>query len=160
MPQTSRGTQSHLDSWLYGLVKVTNDLGNARSVLRAVQEETIRKLLGAEPLSFPTQADPADILQAYDRSLGDRGILDADDAAYHRREGGLDVTVGASCPYRGTCIWLHDEGEPLPCFRAIAMAEFLRLTTGRTAEARLTRFGVPCDLIFRALPLEVDDDGN
>lgn len=160
MAANPEGAPSDLDYWLYGVVKVAQGLGNVRGILRAVQEETIRKLVEAEHLSFPREADPSEILRVYNRHLDDRGILDADDIAYHREGGRLTVTVGASCPYRGTCDWLHEEEEPVPCFRAIAMGEALRLVAARSFEGTLTRFGVPCHLTFRPVTLEETDHGN
>lgn len=160
MTQTLRGVQSHLDYWLYGLVKTAAGLGNARGFLRAVQEETIRKLVKAEHLSFPWDEDPIEVLRVYNRHLDDRGILDADDVAYHEKSGRLTVTIGESCPYRGTCNWLHAEGEPVVCFRAIAMGEILRLAAQRGFEGELTKFGVPCHLTFRHVTLEDTQHGD
>ena len=160
MTENPRGVQRHLDYWLYGIVKVANGLGNTRSFLRAVQEETIQKLLERNRLAFPTDGDPIELLRAYTGRLDERGILDADDVAFHRTGEHLSATIGDSCPYRSTCNWLHEDGEPLPCFRAIAMGEVLRLATGRANELRLTRFGVPCHVTFKPLSWEASDDGD
>lgn len=160
MPQTTEGLRSHLDYWLYGLVRVTADLGNTRPLLRALQEATIRKLLGTQVLDLTDDLDAAEILRRYNRHLDHRGILDADDLAYHRRDGALEVTVGSTCPYRATCDWLHADGIPLPCFRAIAMGELLRLVTRRAHEARLARFSVPCHLTITRGSLEEVRDGD
>jgi hypothetical protein len=160
MPQTSKGLQSHLDYWLYGIVKSTADLGNTRSFLRSVQEETIRKFLAVEHLSFTPDMDPVQLLRRYNEHLDARGILDADDIAYHRKGNGLTTTVGESCPNRTTCNWLHDDGVPPPCFRGIAMGELLRLVTGHTFDGKLSRFGVPCHLTFKRLRIQEAIDGN
>ncbi len=152
--------QGHLDYWLYGVVKAAGALGNARGFLRAVQEETIRKLLEEERLDIPDGADPVDALRTYNRHLDDRGILDADDVAYHRAGRSLTVTIGASCPYRSTCAWLREEKEAVPCFRAIAMGEFLRLAARQSYDGRLTRFDVPCHLTFTHATLEASDRGD
>lgn len=160
MPSNARGVQSHLDYWLYGLVKVSTGLGNTRGLLRAVQEESIRKLLEVDDFAFPKDADPAEVLRIYNRHLDDRGIVDADDVAYHRTGGNLAVTIGESCPYRGTCNWLDEEKVLLPCFRAIAMGEVLRLAARRNFEGRLTQFGVPCHLTFKPVVLEEAHDGD
>lgn len=152
--------QSHLDYWLYGLVKVTTDLGNTRVFLRALQEEMFQKLLETRALEVSKEMDPVDILRRYNRQLDDRGILDADDVAYHRKGSQLNVTVGETCPYRVTCDWLHSDGIPLPCFRAIAMGELLRIVTQHAYPGRLSRFGVPCQLTFTRGALEEVDDGE
>ncbi len=152
--------QSHLDYWLYGLVKVTAELGNTRSFLRAVQEETIQKFLDTQDLEISEDMDTVEILRRYNRRLDDRGILDADDVAYHRKDGTLQVTVGATCPYRTTCDWLHEDGIALPCFRAIAMGELLRLVTRHPHDTKLSRFGVPCHITFTRGALEEVHDGD
>ncbi len=160
MPQTPEGLRSHLDYWLYGMVKVTASLGNTRSFLRALQEETIEKLVETQPLAVTKEMEPIEILRRYNRHLDDRGILDADDVACHKKGAALTATIGDSCPYRTTCNWLHQDGIPLPCFRAIAMGELLRLVTHHTFDAMLTRFGVPCHLTFMHIPIEEASDGD
>ncbi len=152
--------QSHLDYWLYGLVKVTAGLGSTRSFLRAVQEETIEKFLQTQDLEISEDMDTVEILRRYNRRLDDRGILDADDVAYHRKDGALQVTVGRTCPYRTTCDWLHEDGIPIPCFRAVAMGELLRLVTHHPYDTKLSRFGVPCHIRFTRGALEEVHDGD
>ncbi len=139
---------------------MTESLGNSRSFLRALQESTIEKLLETEPLEVTRDTNPVEILRRYNRQLDERGILDADDVAYHRRGAGLAVTIGHTCPYRTTCNWLTEDGIPPPCFRAIAMGELLRLVTRHAFDAKLSRFGVPCHLTFKRGPLEEVDDGD
>lgn len=160
MPASSRGVQSHLEYWLYGIVKVSAELGNARGFLRAVQEETIRKLVEDEDLTFPEGADPLEVLKTYNRRLDARGILDADDIAYHRKGRDLTITIGASCPYRSACNWLHEEKVPLPCFRAIAMGELLRLAAHESYDGRLTRFDLPCHITLNRGSLEASGHGD
>lgn len=160
MPAVPRGVQSHLEYWLYGIVKVSSELGNARAFLREVQEETIRKLVEDEDLSFPEGGDPLEVLQVYNRRLDERGILDADDIAYHGKGPHLTLTIGASCPYRGACNWLHEEHVPLPCFRANAMSELLRLAGRQSYDGTLTRFGVPCHLTLKRAALEASGHGD
>ncbi len=160
MPQTTEGLQSHLDYWPYGMVKVAGELGNTRSFLRSLQEATIVKLLDTQPLEVTRDMSPIEILQRYNRDLDDRGILDDDDVAYHKTGTAFTTTVGQTCPYRTTCDWLYEDGIPLPCFRAVAMGELLRLVAHHAFDARLTRFGVPCHLTFKRVAIEEDDDGD
>ncbi len=121
MPETAVGEKSHLDYWLYGIVKTGESLGNVRLFLRAAQEVSIRKFLETERTAFRGPADPLDVLRAYNARLDARGVLDARDIQYRRTREGLELSVGKTCPYRTTCTWIHEDGGVIPCFRAIAM---------------------------------------
>ncbi len=139
---------------------MTETLGNTRSFVRALQESTIEKLLDTQGLDVTQDMDAAEILRRYNQQLDERGILDADDLAYHRKGAAMTVTVGRTCPYRTTCDWLKEDGIRPPCFRAIAMGELLRLVSHHAFDAKLTRFGVPCQLTLKRGPLEEVDDGD
>lgn len=160
MPPNAKGLQSFLDYWLYGVVRTSENLGNARMFLRSVQEESIRKLLDTEELSFGKSRDPLHILRAYDQHLDRLGILDGNDAEYRGEGDGVHLAMGPSCPYRTACNWIHAEGTPLHCFRTDALGEVLRILTHRTYDGVLDDFGVPCQITFKPLHLEVDSDGN
>jgi len=157
---TLERTKTHLDYWLYGIVKTASQLGNAGLFLRAVQEASIRKFLQEEHLAFRDVKEPIRILETYNEGLGQRGFLDADDIRYREAPEGLQVSIGESCPYRGTCNWISDEGGTVACFRAIAMGEVLRLVTQRSCEGALRSFGVPCQLTFKNHKLEAAKDGD
>lgn len=154
------GMKMHLDYWLYGIVKTTSQLGNAGLFLRAAQEASIRKFLQEEHLAFRDAKKPIRILETYNQGLGQRGFLNADDIWYREAPEGLQVSIGESCPYRGTCNWINDEGGTVACFRAIAMGEVLRLVTQRSYEGALRSFGVPCQLTFKNHKLEAAKDGD
>ena len=155
-----QGMRTFLDYWLYGVVKTAAELGNAKVFLRSVQEDSIRKLLQNEHLAFGDARDPCEILQRYDRHLDSMGIIDHDDVRYAADGAGLRVTVGASCPYRSFCNWIHDEGATPPCFRAVALSEVLRIVGKRHYDGRLTRFDVPCRLTLKPMEMEAVDDGS
>lgn len=159
MPTNPEGVKSHLDFWLYGIAKTAGELGNVRLFLRAAQEHSIRKLFEGERGSFEGLTDPLEILRTYNARLDAWGVLDAGDIEYASDGPGLRVSVGDRCPYRSTCNWIHEEGETVPCFRAIAMAEVLRIVGHRTCESSLVRFDVPCQLRFKHLTVEVSADG-
>ncbi|HYM40852.1 MAG TPA: hypothetical protein VEY12_12060 [Thermoplasmata archaeon] len=160
MPGTPDGTKSHLDYWLYGIVKTAGQLGNVRLFLRAAQEVSIRKLLESEGGAFPGFTDPLEILRTYNALLDARGVLDAGDIRYRPVDDDLEVSIGKTCPPRGTCSWMHDEGGRIPCFRAIAMGEVLRIVGHRTCDSSLVRFDIPCRLRFSHLGVEASEDGD
>ncbi len=160
IPDKTHSVERHLDYWLYGVVKVAGDLGNVRGFLRAVQEVTIARLLEKDGVRVAQGLDPVEALRLYNRHLDDQGFLDADDIAYHRKGGRLTVSVGESCPYRNTCNWLREDLRPIPCFRAIAMGEFLRLGTGSGLDGNLTKFGIPCHITFSKPRLQEAEHGD
>jgi hypothetical protein len=152
--------QTFLEYWLYGVVKTAGDLGNARVFLRSVQEDSIRKLLENEQLAFGTAQEPIEILRIYDGHLDSMGILDRADVRYEPDGVDLRVTVGASCPYRSICNWIHEEGTTPPCFRAVALSEVLRIVGKHHYSGRLERFDVPCQLTFKPNAMEATDNGR
>jgi hypothetical protein len=152
--------QIFLDSWLYGVVKTTGELGNDRVFLRAVQEASIRQLLDRAGVTFDEVQAPLDILRAYDRHLDSLGIIDSTDVEYRAEDGRLCLAVGGSCPYRSACNWIHEEGTTPPCFLAVALSEVLRLAARRQYDGKLVRFGVPCQLTFNPMRTEASDDGS
>lgn len=160
MTADPEGAKTHLDYWLYGIVKTASQLGNVRLFLRAVQEESIRKFLKDNPIPFQEETDPVQILRAYNERLDRQGVLDAGSLQYEPDRDGFLVSVGSTCPYRSTCTWIHDERGTLACFRAIAMGEVLRIVAHRTYEGALDRFGDPCRLSFKLTHMEVSDDGD
>ncbi len=160
MSADSRGAQSHLEYWLDGLLKVSSELGNACDFLPAVHEETIRNLVEGDDLSFPTEAGPLEVLRVYNRGLDERGILNADDIGYRQKGPDLTPTLGASCPHRNACNWLHEEKVPLPSSRAIALGELLRLAAHAPHDGTLTRFCVPCHLTLKHAALEASRHGD
>lgn len=151
---------SHLDYWLYGITKTASELGNARLFLRAAQEESIRKALEHEPLEVRDPKDPVQVLAAYNERLEKMEVLDASEISYRSGPHGVDVRVGAGCPYRCTCDSLEREGMAPPCFRASAMGSVLRRITHKSYEGTLRHFGIPCHLSFKELRLEAGEDGD
>lgn len=154
------GMRTFLDYWLYGVVKTAGELGTGRVFLRAVQEDSIRKLLENERLSFDGERDPAKVLAIYNRHLDGMGIMHAGDVDLVPHGEGLQVSVGASCMYRGVCTWIHDEGTPPPCLRVVALTEVLRIATRRIYEGRLVRFGLPCEITLKPVQTEASADGS
>lgn len=160
MPVNGTGLQGFLDYWLYGVVKTAEELGNARVFLRAVQEDSIRKFLENERVSFGKPCDPLELVRSYDRHLDAMGILEASDIDYRTEGEALEMTVGATCPYRSACNWLNDDGATPPCFRAVALSEVLRIAGRRRYEGKLRTFSVPCRLTFSPIGMEATDDGT
>ncbi len=156
----SEGMRTFLDYWLYGVVKTSAELGNAPVFLRSVQEDSIRKLLENENLSFGGARDPVEVLRIYNEHLDGMGIIDAKDVRTRGDGDGLEVTVGASCPYRSVCDWIHDDGATPPCFRAVALSEVLRLASRRQYDGRLMRFDLPCHITLKPIRMEAPDDGS
>ena len=156
----SEGMRTFLDYWLYGVVKTAGELGNAPVFLRSVQEDSIRKLLENENLSFGGVRDPVDVLRIYNEHLDGMGIIEADDVRTRRDGDDLHVTVGASCPYRSVCNWTHEDGGTPPCFRAVALSEVLRLACQRQYHGRLVRFDLPCQITLKPVRMEAANDGS
>ena len=162
MPATLEGVRSLLANWLYGMVRAAEILGNDQVFMRTAEEESLARWRRSRPPArTPTpSSDPVDAAREYQRDLGREGFIDERDVRVQGAGGGLRVEIGASCPYRETCTWRHDEGRPVFCFRGIGTAETLRVATGRSFDVRLEAFGVPCKILLRPIELGDEDHGD
>lgn len=159
MPQTAEGLQKFLNYWLYGCLKTAGELGNTKVFMRTIEQEALGKFIESEARDLQMAPDAETACRAYMKDLDRRGIMDSGDLVCQSQGDQLRVQIGAGCPYRRTCDWIHEEGAPVHCFRAVALSEMLRITLKQVNGWTLDAFGVPCTITLKPLP-EVDDDGR
>jgi hypothetical protein len=159
MRPTAGGIRDFLDYWMYGVLKSARDLGNTRVFLRQVQEESFRKFMETERLELPPAGDPVSVIRAYSHDFDARGILGTDDVVIGGDRDDVRLEIGAGCPYRSTCRWIHGEGEPIPCFQAIALSEVLRRVCDEDFAWTLRSFGIPCAFTLNPTHMEAFRDG-
>src|SRR6266540_1803908 len=119
MPSTKEGLQRLLDFFVYGMLRASEMLGNAPLFLRTIEEEGLRKFLTTNMPRFQAPDDPAEACRQY-------------------------MQIGDKCVYRRVCTMRHDEGLPVHCIRAFALAEMLRIRLDADFDWKLERFGRPC----------------
>lgn len=160
MPQTVDGVQKMFNYWVYGVLRTARSLGNWRVFLRSTLEEGVRSLV--ERQGFRTRAfrDAEDACRAYVSFMDGLGAHDATDTTIRAEGPRIRAEIGAGCPYRMTCTTVHDEGDAVLCFRAIALAAMLRLTLDQEVRWSLDSFGLPCRVTLVPPASEVTSRGD
>ena len=145
---------------MYGMLKAASQFGNQAVFLRVVQNAMFRKFLATSQLGLRPGVSPIEACRTYTGFLTREGIVEAGDASFGQRDERIVGEIGESCPYRQTCTWVHEEGMPVYCFRAAALAEMLRITTKQVFEPRLEAFAIPCRIALAPTHMEVSVDGD
>ena len=157
-PPTAEGLELFLDYWLYGVLETAREFGNASVFLRQIQQKSLQAFRAEVPQTELSK-DPVAACIAYTTMLDDLGVYDAKDATFRANGDGVTGKIGESCLYRRTCTRVHAQGKPVVCFRATALAQVLRGSTGHDYDPELREFGVPCEVTLKRVPLEdVDAD--
>ena len=144
MPSTKEGVQRLLDFFVYGMLRASERLGNAPLFLRTVEEEGLRKFLTTNMPQFQAPDDPAEACQQYTQAADESGLFDGSDSVFRADGDSVRAEIGDKCVYRRVCTMRHDEGLPVHCIRAFALAEMLRIRLDADFDWKLERFGRPC----------------
>lgn len=148
MPTTKDGLQRLLEFYLYGTLRAAESLGNAPLFIRTVEEKGLRKFLIENMPAFQPSDNAHEACVAYSRAAEARGLFEPDSTF----RGDADLVqgeIGDACPYRRVCTIRHDEGLPVHCLRAFALAEMLRIRLDADFDWKLTRFGRPCKITLK-----------
>ncbi len=143
---TREGAQRLLEFWLYGILKASQELGTSELFVRKIEEAAVDKFVEEEHAGSRHFTDPAHAIRAYVQLLDDRGMMEASAATVRGDGERAKVEIGAACPYRAVCNWVHSEGHLSRCFRATAFVEYLERSMGRRYDPTLDEFGVPCKI--------------
>ena len=119
-------------------------LGNAGLFMRSVEEEGLRKFLLINMPTFHASTDVTDTCRAYTKAVDQAGLYDGSDTSFRGDDQTVQAEIGERCVYRRVCAMRHDEGLPVHCIRAFALAEMLRIRLEADFDWKLTSFGVPC----------------
>src|SRR5437667_8936884 len=143
MPTTKEGLQRLLDFFVYGMLRAAESLGNAPLFLRTVEEEGLRKFLLIDFPKFQASENPKEACEAYTKSIDEGGVFATTDTTLTATEDTVHAELGDLCPYRRACTMLHDERNPAPFIRAVALAEMLRIEPGTTCHGHLRLLDPP-----------------
>src|SRR6266498_705358 len=127
MPSTKEGLQRLLDFFVYGMLRASERLGNAPLFLRTIEEEGLRKFLTTNMPQFQAPDDPAEACRQYMQAGDEGGLFDGSDSMFRGDGDSVHAEIGDKCIYRRVCTMRHDEGLPVHCIRAFALAEMLRI---------------------------------
>ena len=144
MPGTKEGLQRLLEFFVYGMLKAADTIGNATLFMRTVEEEGLRKFLLTYMPQLETPDDPVEACRVYTKALDDSGLFDGSDTVFRGDGESVHAEIGDKCVYRRVCTMRHDEGLPVHCIRAYALAEILRIRLDADFDWKLVRFGRPC----------------
>ena len=142
------------------MIKAASQFGNQAVFLRVVQNAMFRKFFADSRFELRKGASPIEACRTYTNLLTRDGFVEEGDASFGQRDERIVGEIGESCPYRQTCTWVHEEGMPVYCFRAAALAEMLRITTKQDFEPRLESFAIPCRIALAPSHMEVSVDGD
>ena len=144
MPTTKEGLQRLVDFFVCGMLRAVESLGNAPLFLRSVEEEGLRKFLLINFPKFQASENPKVACEAYTKSIDEGGLFATTDTTFSGDEDTVHAEIGDLYPYRRVSTMRHDERHPVPCIRAFALAEMLRLRLDADFDWKLDRFGRPC----------------
>jgi len=118
-------------------------LGNAPLFLRTIEEEGLRKFLITNMPQFQAPDDPAEACGQYTRAADESGLYDGSESEFRADGDSVRAEIGDKCVYRRVCTMRHDEGLPVHCIRAFALAEMRRIRLDADFDWKLERFGRP-----------------
>lgn len=144
MPTTKEGAQRLLDFFIYGMLAAAESLGNPQLFLRTVEEQGLRKFMLINMPRFQASNNATEACRAYTTEVDSEGLFDGSDTVFRGDDNEVRVEIGDSCVYRRVCTIRHDEGRPVYCIRAIALAEMLRIRLDANFDWKLHTFGRPC----------------
>ena len=144
MPTTKEGLQKLLEFFLYGMLRASESLGNAPLFLRTVEEEGLRKFMLINMPEFQASTNATEACRGYTKEVDEEGLFDGSDTVIRGDEDQVHAEIGDRCVYRKVCTMRHDEGLPVHCIRAFALAEMLRIRLEEDFNWRLEAFGRPC----------------
>lgn len=144
MPSTKEGLQKLLEFFLYGMLRTAESLGNAELFLREVEEEGLRKFMLVNMPKFMGSDSAVDTCRSYTKEVDVGGLFDGSDTSFRGDDETIQAEIGARCTYRRVCTLRHDEGLPVHCIRAYALAEMLRIRLDADYDWMLEGFDVPC----------------
>lgn len=144
MATTKEGLERLLEFFVYGMLKAADALGNAPLFIRTVEEEGLRKFLLINMPQLQTPDEPADACRSYTQAVDESGLFDGSDSVFRGDAKAVHAEIGDKCIYRRVCTMRHDEGLPVHCIRAYALAEMLRIRLEADFDWKLDRFGRPC----------------
>lgn len=149
MPTTKEGLQRLLDFFVYGVLRAAESLGNAPLFMRTVEETALRRYLLVNMPTFKATDHATEACIAYTKAADEGGFFDASDSTFRGDADTVHAEIGDRCPYRKVCTSRHDEGLPVHCIRAFALAEALRIRLEADFDWKLSRFGRPCKVTLR-----------
>lgn len=144
MPTTKEGLQKLLEFFLYGMLRAADTLGNAPVFLREVEEEGLRNLMLLNMPKFRASDNATEACAAYTKEVDEEGMFDASDTVFRGEGHSVHAEIGDRCAYRRVCTMRHDQGLPVHCIRAYALAQMLRIRLDAEFEWKLERFARPC----------------
>jgi len=133
-----------MEFFVYGMLKAAETLGNVSLFMRTVEEQGLRKFLLINIPQLHTPDDPVEACRVYTASADESGLFDGSDTRFRKDGDSVRGEIGDRCVYRRVCTMRHDEGLPVHCIRAFALAEMLRIRLETDFDWKLERFGPPC----------------
>ncbi|MEK6986587.1 MAG: hypothetical protein AABX97_00650 [Candidatus Thermoplasmatota archaeon] len=146
MPTTKEGAQRLLEFFIYGMLAASESLGNPQLFLRTVEEKGLRKFMLTDMPRFEASNNATEACRAYTKEVDAEGLFDGSDTVFRGDDDEIQVEIGDRCAYRRICTMRHDEGRPVHCIRAIALAEMLRIRLDANFDWKLQSFGRPCHI--------------
>lgn len=144
MPATKEGVQRLMEFFLYGMLRAAESVGTVEPFIRMMEEEALRKFMLVNMPGFKGSPTALETCRSYTAQLEASGLMGVTDTTFRGDDASIRGEIGEQCAYRRVCTMRHDEGLPVYCIRALALAEMLRIHLDVNYSWRLESFGVPC----------------
>ncbi len=132
-----------MEFFVCGMLAGAESLGNPQLFLRTVEQEGLRKFMLTNMPRFQAANNAVEACRGYTKEVDAEGLFDGSDTVFRGDNNEVHVEIGDACAYRRICTMRHDEGRPVHCIRAVALAEMLRIRLEANYDWKLT-FGRPC----------------